>query len=182
MNRQTVDSRICISPAEIIRNGIWLRLRTHLIVGIGLSSFLSNLIVHDLFDVIVIILAGSLSSILPDTDILLRVFNREAHRSAISHSLGGSLIIGFVFLLAATFLTLTGFTKVSIDSYLALFFICSVSAFSHVALDALTVRGVVLFWPFSRRIINGRVKYDGLVANFLLSLLGLTLLALAIIT
>lgn len=135
--------------------------------------------VSDRVEMAIIIVLGTICSVLPDADFIPAYFYKKAHRSAFSHSLGASLIAGVLCLLLVLSLDSTGSIVFSGKSYLPLFLACTISTFSHAASDAISGNGVVLFWPFNRRRVGGYIRYDNLLANSVLSIVGLALIFVA---
>lgn len=155
-------------------------MKTHLFLGVGLSAFLSSMLITNFRELPLFVLLGSISAILPDMDMFLAFLNKDTHRSVLSHSIGSSLLIGVLVLLSVLFLEVFNRPVVPSSAVVPLFIVCAAGAFSHVASDALTTRGVILFWPFSKRRFAAGVKYDDFLPNAFFTGLGFSLLALGV--
>ena len=110
----------------------------------------------------VAVLSSAAGSVIPDADL------RFKHRKAL-HNILVPLVLVFALSYAFHGITLA-------ELAVAWLFI---GWMSHIALDAITVRGIYLFYPFSKRVIKiGLCRSDSLPCNLVLSALSLVLIAL----
>jgi len=124
--------------------------RTHLVFGLGVSSFFTQ-------DPVVLALAGFLS-VLPDFD---RPFG---HRGWFSHSIFAALVFAFV-----------GFIASTLNLLYALVVFLSVA--SHSVIDAFTKAGVPLLYPWKDRSYGLRFfKSEDLLINRLFMIVGFLML------
>jgi len=149
---------------------IWdahLKRTTHLLTGVAVGSIVSFLSRQDALGLMAI---GAAFGVLPDIDILLSGFGKRVHRSSATHSLlaSGIMALAWLFLIvsAGRFLDPNPFSAMPLFSSTMVAFLAS---FLHSAEDSLSVYGCRLFYPLSRRVFRGPVRYDDWAANGLLS-------------
>lgn len=125
-------------------------------------------------DFIGLMAAGAVFGVLPDIDILFSGFGKGVHRSPATHSLLASAIMSLAFLSLITVvdgnLDPNPFSELSLAPMVAVAFLAS---FLHSGEDSLTSYGCRLFYPFSRRVFRGPVRYDDWAANGILSLIAI---------
>jgi len=144
-----------------------LKRTTHLLTGVAIGSLVSLLFRQDTISLMAI---GAAFGVLPDIDILLSGFGKRIHRSPATHSLLASSIMALVWLLLVVpmgqVLNPNPFSGVPLLPSTAIAFLAS---FLHSAEDSLSVYGCRLFYPVSRRVFRGPVRYDDWAANGVLS-------------
>ena len=147
---------------------------THLLTGIAIGSLVS-LLFHQ--DTISMMAVGAAFSVLPDIDILLSGLGKRVHRSPATHSLLASIIM------ALAWMVLVGPTGRSLDPNpfsgippLPSGAIAFLASFLHSAEDSLSIYGCRLFYPISRRVFKGPVRYDDWATNALICFVALAVI------
>jgi membrane-bound metal-dependent hydrolase YbcI (DUF457 family) len=148
---------------------------THLLTGIAIGSLMSMLSPQAALSLMAI---GAAFGVLPDIDILFSGLGKRVHRSPATHSILASSIMALIWLLlvvpAAQILDPNPLSGVPLLPSTAVAFAAS---FLHSAEDSLSVYGCRLFYPLSRRIIRGQVKYNDWATNGLLSFVAIAAIA-----
>lgn len=148
----------------------------------GISSVLGAQITHEADKAVLLGVLGGISAVIPDLDVIFALTEEKAHRSPLSHSFGSSLVITAAMMIVCVAVAESS-EFIFADWMLApIFAALFLSAFSHPATDSLTRAGTSLLWPISSRRYRGTLKYNDLVANSSLSILGLVLMIAAAVS
>ncbi|MDH4123332.1 MAG: metal-dependent hydrolase [Thermoplasmata archaeon] len=157
-----------------------MKLRTHLAIGAGVSSLLASFLISNMDSFTALVFFAAVASLLPDIDSLFSPLFQNAHRSPLSHSLVGSVLLSSLIVAATIVIEQIAQVSLTGTDYLVILSVCLASCISHPLLDSLTIKGVVLLWPFSRRRYRGSVRYDNVIVNSFLVFLGLALFTIAL--
>ncbi|HDP96791.1 MAG TPA: metal-dependent hydrolase [Euryarchaeota archaeon] len=157
-----------------------MKTKTHFLLGAGISWISGAQITHEAAMASLLGILGGVSAVIPDMDLIFAAADEKAHRSQFSHSLGSSLVIAAAMMIPCVLIVrYTGF--VLSNWWIApIFASLFLSTFSHPATDSLTRAGTRLLWPISNRRFRGDFKYNDIVANSALSVLGLILIVAAV--
>lgn len=140
---------------------------THILVGVGFSLYMLSPRPYYINETVVFAILGS---IVPDLDIK---YNHRTLLHNIFTLLLTSMLLAIILLLHLKIPFEP--TKYITTSY-------SIAYALHILLDTLTIKGVKLFWPFSRSSISiSRMKYDDLKLNISLSTIGILLLVVYVL-
>ncbi|MCJ7562536.1 MAG: metal-dependent hydrolase [Thermoplasmata archaeon] len=144
---------------------------THLISGIAVGSATASLSGGEPISLIVL---GGFFGIFPDFVLIFSGLSRRVHRSAASHSLLASVLFALAW--AVLLISVSGTSQMSWLDTIPLLpstVVVFMASFVHTLEDSLTFQGCKLFYPLSRRRYKGVVRFDDVVVNAILIVIGI---------
>ncbi|MCJ7606658.1 MAG: metal-dependent hydrolase [Thermoplasmata archaeon] len=135
---------------------------THLLSGMAIGALTASLLGEQ--PLFLLLLGGAVGTA-PDLDIVLARAGLRVHRCVVSHSLLAAALFSAAWLAMLSAISeFWGSLAPSVPLWpsVAVVFL---SAFMHAAEDSMTRAGCKLFYPFSRRVFRGPIRYDDLVTN-----------------
>lgn len=147
-----------------------------MILGAGISAILAKSLSLEASDFTRMVLIGSISSLLPDADLIFMPLSKMMHRGPGTHSLGASIGIGLTMVAFVWLLGESGIIEAELGIFVTAFIIGFTGAFSHTVTDSMTQSGTLMLWPLSMRKFQGEIKSRDLGINIILVILGIFLL------
>jgi inner membrane protein len=142
---------------------------THLIFGFGLTYYVISLIT---IPTLLHAMVAVAFTILPDLDL------HDKHRRAL-HNIFAAIIFSFTVSIP---LTIMGSNNIQNMNPMYMFLTAITAYTSHLFLDSLTLRGIDILWPVSKRIVGLRtVSSNSREWNLALSLIGVIFMIISIL-